>query len=371
MNKTNEKILALINRGDEIADYEAHGDFNVREGMICANIRVSGWIDADDVFEIEKKNNWGHLSAEIEGEFGEDRLGGIYAHACEDGVTNLKEQYEDNCDLENYSKIFAVWYWAHNDYGRTKEDYLKEKKCEYYINQYWDDSLKCEKYNEWERKVKKMAGYAEWEKRSRIDKFECWQYGRSGGWFSLCDKNEVETGCNPIEDNYGWHLICNLKAAKTDKEFNAAFVDHGITKKDFIADSQKFIADFDNKIAAIQEIVEDIEKQCKNFKDDVLYRLEDEMREFVFDFGPMQQNATVSIDGELVKTSLGASVPKGEFMDAWVQLQPILAKLTETTKINKRVGNYVVERAERVGDDVIIKAGCHKISYNNIVSIMK
>jgi len=371
MNKTNEKILALIRRGDEIADYEARGDFNIREGKICANIRVSGWIDADDVFEIEKKNNWGHLSAEIEEEFGEDRLGGIYDHACEEGVRNLKEKYEDNCDLDKFDKVLAMWYSSHNDYGKTKEDYLESVNNSYYVNMYWDDSLKCESYDKWAKQVKAMDGYAEWEKRSRIDNFECWQYGRSGGWLSLCDKNELETGYNPIEDNYGWHLICNLKDAKTDKEFNAAFVEHGVTKKEFIGTSKMLIADFDNKVAALTEIVEDIEKQCKNFKDDVLYRLEEEMREFVSSCGPMEQNATVSIDGELVKTSLGASVPKEEFMDAWVQLQPILAKLTETTKIGKRVGNYVVERAERVGDDVIIKAGCHKISYNNIVSIMK
>ena len=368
MNKTNEQIIALINRGDEIADYEAIEDFNIRERKICANIRVSGWIDADEVFEIEKKNNWGHLSAEIEEEFGEDRINGIYSHACEDGVSNLKEQYEGNCDLDNYQAILDVWHKSHNDYGRTKEDYLKDNG--YYIEMYWDDSLKCKTYQEWEKQVKAMAGYSEWEKRSRISEFECWQYGRSGGWFSLCDKNELEKGVSPIEDSYGWHLIGALKDAKTDKEINAAFVEHGITKKEFISTSKMLIADFDNKVAALTEIINDIEEQCSNFKADLLYRLEEEMREFVFSFGQMEQNATVSIDGELVKTSLGASVPKEEFMDAWIQLQPILAKLTETTKINKRVGNYVVERAERVGDDVIIKAGCHKLSYNNIITTM-
>ena len=51
-------------------------------------------------------------------------------------------------------------------------------------------------------------------------------------------------------------------------------------------------------------------------------------------------------------------------------MQAVFLRLV-ITKINKRVGNYVVERAERVGDDVIIKAGCHKLSYNNIITAMK
>lgn len=60
-----------------------------------------------------------------------------------------------------------------------------------------------------------------------------------------------------------------------------------------------------------------------------------------------------------------------EFKTNLLSLLPDFAALTienPTLSIERKVGKYFVERASKVDNDILIKAGCHRFSLNNLLT---
>jgi hypothetical protein len=380
ISKINEKIYSLVS--DIYFLDDATHDFNTREGKICANIRVSGWIDEDDVLKIcEDKNLSKKQTKKVLKEFNEDRLNNVYNHVCEDGVRNLKEQYEGNCDLSDYNKIFKVWQYSNNKENNNKEYFLESeyyKNQKYYINQYFDAAKKFKTQKSWNAHIIKNneIEFKEFSKRAQIDKFEVWQYGRSGGWLSICDEDEAQS--NILEDNYSYYIYDELKDCYNDdnnQAFNNVLNDYlsRETKNDFIKNLETLLNQQNEKTEAIEQIIEDIEGQTKYFKENLLNELDYEIGEFVStEFSVNKTNVKISIVEDKVKTSLGVTVDKEEFINAFTLALPKINKLERKEKlsIKKQVGNYFVEYAKKTKNDIIIKAGCHRFSFNNIIEVL-
>jgi hypothetical protein len=379
ISKINEELFNVLTTIEGLTEGEKSEDFNTREGKICANIKVYDYFDTDDLESVLKdKQLTPYQQNLVTEEFNENRLNSIYNHICETEVHCLKEQYEDSCDLSNWGAIFRVYKKANNKEGNEKAFYIESYKSEnWYIEHYWSIAQQFKTFEEYQKSVIKNdeIGYNEWIKRSYVDKFECWQYGRSGGWFSICDKSEVEFEPN---DNDFFNLIYDLRQAHNDndnKAFNEVLNNYSIDdKKKYIKECEEEIKEYNDKVHAIESIIEDIEGQKKYFKETLLNELEHEVSQFIndeLDSNLIQSNCTIQIEQDIVKTSKGVTVLKDEFQSNLELLKPLFNSMhvNDIIRIDKKVGNYFVEYATKVENDTIIKAGCHKFSLNNILQL--
>ena len=379
ISKINEELFNVLTTIEELTENEKHKDFNTREGKICANIKVYDYLSTNDLESVLKdKQLTPYQKSLVTEEFNDIRLDNILNHVCESETNCLKEQYEESCDLSNWGAIFRVYKKANNKEGNDKAFYIERFKEEnWYINRYWETAKQFKTFEEYQKSViqNDEIGYNEWIKRSYVNKFECFQYGRSGGWFSICDKSEVEFGSY---DNYFFNLIYDLRQAHKDndnKAFNDILKEYDIDdKKAYIKECEEEIKEYNDKIHAIESIIEDIENGKKYFKETLLNELEHEVTQFIndeLDSNVIQSNCTIQIEQDIVKTSKGVTVLKDEFQSNLELLKPLFNSMhvNDIVRIDKKVGNYFVEYATKVENDTIIKAGCHKFSLNNILQL--
>jgi len=387
LSKVNSEIQALTSSILEIESYEATNDFNTRDGHICANIRVYDWLDDDDVKKIIKDNDLQHAEEEILIEFDENRQNNIFNHFCETEVYYLKDKYENNCDLNNpynelnlYKRFYNSKFKAYplkyasirdgktgvliKEWYSTNEFYYKSfikfsKRKNNTPKDYLKDLKRHEKWT-----------FEEWERRDKIN-FECRQYGRSGGWFSICENSE-------IEDQEFDYYNADLETEEDNNEFNRILrEDMEVFSKDkrqFISDMKVFIKEWEKKKETIEYFVNEIEEQTKSFKEGLLDFLENEIINFVDEeLSAEASNVSIKIEDEKIKTTLGVTVNLNAFKDAFNSVKDKLLKLEIGDKmpIKIRVGAYFVEYAKKVENDVLIKAGCHRFSLNNINQILK
>lgn len=370
LSKINEKIVSLYNRVTEIEEYDVNSsnDFNTRDGHIVANIKVYDWLNSDDVSDIVKRLNLVHEENEIHDEFNEDRLTDIYHHTCENEVSYAKEMYEDVVHLDDYrNRVNAYDLWL-----TSKTNPLEKYK--FYYECYGDEFVKFNK-----RKHNTPKDYfkhlyknhkATIDERDKLESFEreVYQFGRSGGWLSLCESNELENQ----ELGY-WFDFSNVE---TNKEFNEHIYENfGYSKKEMIKDMEEFISDWETKFENITYFIDEIEESVKGFKYALMAQLGHEIDTFVSDeIERKSSNVTINVNENTgkVKTTLGVSVDKDEFIEAYNVLLPELKDLAINDKIeiNKKVGHYHVEYAKKVEDDILVKAGCHWFSINNIQSVL-
>lgn len=373
LSKVNQEIYDLCKRVDEIEETDYSSEFQTRDKMICANIKVYEWLDSDDVTQIITENNLSDFEEEIMEEFDEDRLGNIYNHTCEDWVSGWKEQYEGNCDLMNFKNVWYVWNCTQN--FSSKEDAINEIKSEsakYYVGVYFDSARKFKTRKEWVDYINKKneADYKEYCKRDQICKFQVGQYGRSGGWLSICHQDEVDF------DFENSNLVYEILRHDGNDNFNEILNDYDYSYKnkgELIAELKKEIKTVDDKIAAINSIIDDIEGSKKHFKSSLLERLREEVLTFSNELDTVPEpNVAVSVEENMIKTTMGITVPYDDFRKAFLSIKDALLELkeTEVLKINKRVGGYVVEKAINIGHDILIKAGCHKFSVKQIQTVI-
>ena len=379
ISKVNEKIYSLVDRLNELSDYNPNDDFDTRERMICANIKVYDWLDEYDVLKVCKDLGIKKTKKVLK-EFNEERLNSVYNHFCESEVSYLKEKYEGNCDVSDFEKIFRVGRYAFDSINKG-ENYNKESytnpKLKYYIENYWDKALTFKTFDDFKNDVITSSGkeYEDWYKRSLIDKIEVWQYGRSGGWLSICNQDELEFD-SLVEYELSWQCIDGLKDAYNSDDnyaFNQALLIDDWTAKDkpkLIKTLEGIIQTAEEKTDAVRYIIDQIEGSKKYFKECLLSQLEHEINEFITEYN--DYNVQIKIVDDTIKTTLGVSVPLQEFKDAFSLVAPHIEKLQRKEKftINKIVGKYKVEYAKRKKDDILIKAGCHRFSYNQIKQVI-
>lgn len=373
MNKINKQLQNAVNRLIELQDYNVKNDFNTREGKICANIKVYEYVGEYDIKKYIDDNQLQAYETQILDEFDEDRLNSIHEHVCEYETNYLKEKYEQNVDVLNFDKVFQIWHRVHNTENRNKDFYLNlYPQDKFYINEYWSEAKEFTSYKKWCNYVikKSKSEYTDFSMRSKIDKIECWQYGRSGGWFSICDTDELDFS-DIIYYNFGYWLE-DLAKIDNNKDFNFRIKEEGENKKDLLFNINKVIRDAEKKIEAVQYIVNQIENSTKYFKDCLVNELEREIDIFIEDYLlPIKANCTIQIQDNLIKTSKGVTVDEQEFITRLNELKPKFKTMENgsTFEIKLKVGKYFVERATKTEDDVIIKAGCHNFSLNNLISV--
>lgn len=297
LSKVNKTIKDLVEQVNEIEQYNVDADFNTRGGgyansdCIVANIKVYDWLDSDDVSTVlNKVNYFKDFKIEIEEEFcNDDRLSSIHNHVCENEVRYLKEKYEELVHLNDYrerARVYAIYRAGnltpssqkyHTFYKIYKNEYDKFLKRKH--NTHKD-------YFKWLYKNNK----AEIDERDRLESFEreCWQYGRSGGWLSICKRDELEDLEFESEHFYIDHNFIDLLDIEDNNSFNKLLNEdvevYGTKNKNLlISELKTFIQDWEDKKDNIEFFVNEIEEGTKHFKNCLLSQLEHEIEQFLED----------------------------------------------------------------------------------------
>lgn len=371
LSKINEEIKSVLSSINEFSETEVNQRFDTREKHIVASIKVYEWLDEDHVKQVIKNNNLQAYEADILEEFNENRLNNIHAHVCECEVSYLKEKYENNVDIADFKSIFSVYNYSKR--FETLEDAKKENpKNKYYLEKYFNTAKRFKTFKNFQNFIKKKneSEYLEFCKRENIN-FDCWQFGRSGGWFSICKVSELESdflgdyvGC------YAWQLLNEDNNKDFNEKLNEHCFEHKETKAQFLSRIKNVLKEIQSKFDSVEQIIQDVQDGTKSFSNSLLNQLEHEINEFVNeDLTSQKTNASIVLDGEIIKTSLGVSVQADEFKTNLIEVLKELNqnKEIERLPINRKVENYFVEYAQKIENDYLIKAGCHKFSLNNIL----
>jgi hypothetical protein len=374
LSKINEEILSLAERVVEIEDYEAKSDFDTREGHIVANVKVYEWLSSNDVESVISKRGFEAHKEDILEEFNEARLDSIVNHTNEWEVDYVKEKLEGRVHVNDLGNRAASYNIFLREGGDVNPDdftqhtfYLKHYKKEFAnFFKRKNNSLKAYK-----KSLKKNNPW-DWEENRRLDSFTpaVWSWGRSGGWLSVCETRELEG------EEFDYYLT-DLSSSLTNKEFNDELELIAVGQKEkrkLIQDMKYFISEWEFKKSAIEYYVNEIEENKKGIKEAYLDRLEQEVYDYVtVDLGVQTSNVSIEVDGDLVKTSLGVSVDVTEFTANLMELKPTFLgmKPGDVVQIGRKVGKYFVERATGIDGDVIVKAGCHKFSVNQMLNVIK
>jgi hypothetical protein len=280
-----------------------------------------------------------------------------------------------NRDISDFKKILSIYTYAHK--FETLQDALNENTgassiFKYYLENYFNIAKRHKTYKSYVNYIKKknLTEFNEFYKRDLIN-CECWQWGRSGGWFSICKKSELQK--DYLYENLGYpaHELLNENENETFNDVLNTLLNYKETKSQFLSRIKSYLKEIQSRFNAVEQIIKDVESKKKYFKDSLVSELEYEIQEFCSENLNIEDtNASISLVGEIVKTSLGVTVEAKEFKTNLIEVLKELRENSELEElpINRKVGNYFVEYAKKIEGDYLIKAGCHRLSLNNILS---
>jgi hypothetical protein len=205
----------------------------------------------------------------------------------------------------------------------------RNPNIKFYIGSYWDSAVEYPSIEAFQDFIKQKSPY-DWEefyKRKNIE-FKCYQLGRSGGWFSICHEDSIETDI--LANYFGYSFSDDLVGAENDKDFNEAINMYleKETKNDLIRNLKRHKKDFETTVSNIQSIIDEIEGGKKYYKENLLNQLWEEIQYFVHT-NLKDTNVTIRIDGDKVRTSLGVSVHLEDLKAAFKLLLPKVEALSK------------------------------------------
>ena len=367
ISKINEQIFSLLERANEINSFDASNDFDTREGYICGNIKVYEWLDRSDVEEHIKTLNLTEEEKEnLLNEFDEDRLNSIYYHTCENEVSYFKD-FVGLCATTNFNKVWRAF--------NTIKDNFCSIELKYYYN--YIEGHENKTFKEFQKYFisKNEKDFQEYCILSQFDTKNVWQFGRSGGWLSFAECNEVENFCEDEANMY--YYLESAYNEGNNKEFNEILKDYMYryeTKKDLIKRIEDAILCFDEKIEAVNWMLKHIEDEVKGFKENLLHQLGHEIEMYIdmefqalemtarkFEAGQTSSvNTIIEITKDRVKTNLGVTVP----LDAAKQLYNAILKGANV--IGQYIGPFKVNEVLKRNENTFVKIGCHVFHVNSV-----
>jgi len=365
ISKANEHLFELLQKANEINDFNVSQEYDTRESYICANIKVYDWLDDEDV-----KTSCTALSINNEDktnvleEFNDERLSGIHSHICQTETDYIKD-FIGGC--------------AHTNFNKAKRAFIENSKNECSLNlKFYHNHFKKEfkRFKELSAFIKHLENtyieeYKEFYFLQKLDSKNVWQFGRSGGWLSVAKCSDLEGFCQDSAN-----MLYDLKESyyKDDnKEFNEVLKSFGYssetltqTRKRILSEINSDIAQFNEQKEAIDWIIGFIEKAKKGFKSILLEQLNFEINEFV--------NENLSIDGKIdsylnghenalnsiesiedgkIKTNLGAKVTIEQAIRAIQDIKD------GKSIIGQKVGSFTIEKVVTRNNKTFVKIGCH------------
>lgn len=365
ISKANEKFYSLLQKAVEINDNPLN-EYDTRDGYIVGNIKTYEWLDNSDLDKVLKEKGLNQEETElIKEEFNEDRLNSIYYHTCENEVSNFKE-FIGGCATTNFNKVKRAFTIV-----KGNEPHPIELK--HYFTSY---AKQIEQHNTITDFIKYLETeheqeYTEFYHLQNLDENNVWQFGRSGGWLSVAEKDELENFCEDAA-NLFWYLE---KAYNSDdnKQFNEILMEHAYNpidvadaRKELIKNIQSDIESFEEKKASIDWALNKIENDKKYFKESLISQLEYEVDNFIeqefnidiqirnfLNGNTNSLNFIKEIENDKIITNLGAKVL---VKDA---IKFINAIKNKVNVIGQKIGPYTINKVLIEQSKTFVKIGCH------------
>ena len=258
LSKINLEIKEVLNSINDYSESEIKNRFNTRDGYIVANIKVYDYLSESDILNTIKdySNITESTKFAILEEFNSERLNNVFYHVCESEVSYLKEKYEGNCDITDFTKVFHVYNLSKR--YETKEKAIEENiENDWYIKTYFHKAKKYKTFEAYKKAIQKenIKEFNDFINRNSIN-FDCWQFGRSGGWFSICKQSELENDWLYYYISYQAHGLLTENDNNTFNEIVNNLLNYNESKKQFLK--------------RIKENLKDIEFCCFDYKEMVI-----------------------------------------------------------------------------------------------------
>lgn len=370
ISKANQEIFELLQKANEINEFEPNQDYDTRESYICANIKVYEWLNDDDVKEVVKNLNDDDKEIVLE-EFNENRLNSIYNHVCQNETDYMKD-FIGGCSHTNFNKA-----------KRAFQENLKNEcslSLRFYHEHFKKEFSKFKDLPSFIKHLEKTYSeeYKEFYFLQMLDSKNVWQFGRSGGWLSVAKCTDLENFC---EDSVNMFYELKESYYKDDNnQFNEVLKSFGYnyetlaqTRKRVLSEINSDIASFNEQKESIEWILGFIEKAKKGFKESLLHQLDFEINEFINDNLSIDNkidsylngdakslNSIESFEDGIIKTNLGAKVTIEQAIKAIQDIKE------GKTVLGQKVGLFTIEKVVIRDNKTFVKIGCHVFNLEDI-----
>lgn len=334
LSKINKAILSLAQELNEYIN-EPH-DFDTRDGYIVANIKMKDFLSESDISAtINPLNLDEEGRRRVMDEFNANRLWSITSHCAQWEIECFKEDINDHETYENPNSDYQRFANAVNSLGVGSSD--------------------------------------------------IWQFGRSGGWLSFIDENDINFDYNQNDGTYlATEIAYYYDEDMTNDQFNELLKSYIDINKNFQAQKKELIREMKDGLFELRatinhchHVIKWIEVLKNDFIDYCRERLRCEIIEFINEEFNTLPNATILIKNNNVITSMGVSVSLNNAISLYKICKSAIhqseASHVNVTQheLNEKIGQF---RAEYVflgpNNDWILKAGCHRIAFSHIDSVI-
>lgn len=320
-----DKISSIITKVEEYNEYLNDNRYSDRSTRYLSfNVKAYDYIDKNDLEELDEFKALSQENKElVREEFDEERIEGVYNHVFED----KREWFRDDAiSGGSYNGIFKHMNAIDISFMGRQGGHL----C-------------LGEVSEWEMELCETS----------LNYYPFYNWSRDHGmiWETPEDINEC---IKELKDYF---------EVTTQKEV------YQLLKADVLKEFEPFISDIDKNMEQFLKLEEDIKEYKKNFKDDLLYNLTDEVQQFIennfsYEYAILAAeqgdysllNSILKIEGDKIITNLNAVVSLKAAIKTIKQIEN--GKDVKSGKVSAYTIN-VVDRREK---DTYVKIGCHLFS---------
>ncbi len=371
LSKINQEIKDLCEHLNGLMEIQKGENQSTRDGYVCANIRTYKWIDEDDVVSIA-----------------------LNQRVPQERIEDLKEEFSEDrlYDIERHCNEWEVECFKDNEYSNMRET-LK----------YYREIAKKRKLDKEEKKV---VRYGEAIELLELDEDDIKWLGRSGGWLGFIEDGDLFEWNQTSETAFAHNLFWEVKSDNvTNSEFNELYnherdnwfngIEKTPTKRQVVKFLENEIQYWNDYINAIDTVVDHIEGLAKGMNEVYLERLSDEISEWMeqedvladVENLTLTENQIAWIEGktetangfltlakkkddENLITSQRVTLPIKQVKLLHEKLKAMSIDKDQVVKLGWNLKGYTIERAKNIGNDILIKAGCHNMLLSNFTRLI-
>jgi len=388
--KSGKVVDRILSFPDFVADYRYWYDSQkFRDGYLVGNGRVYQWINEDDVMKMcTELALTGRQTIAVRGEFDNDRLNSIWGHCCE-MESDAYADWMGGCAYDDYRERARL-------YGRYLR--LQEESCtvcelesegrthlgkvSYYSRMAWN----FKKFEEFRIKGMSQQDVMKYYEKHHSEEIKQLGYLKTlglsgkdayGGKYPTI--TEEGTACIHEDDDI-LTLVERIESAANELT-NKKFYDELLGRNDrwqewdSVKEVLNLINDCKERMNEMRDAVEFVHEYIngvtKNFKEILLDRLEQEIREFVANEysidervqqGLAKINTFVAVDSDEVVTDLHAHAPTS-------RVKEVIELFKQGHNVEGyKIGSYTINRIFEIDGEHYFKVGCHLFKLSDVES---
>lgn len=325
IQKLLDRLQVVITKIEEYNEYLYDNKYSDRStSELSFNVKAYDWINTDDLEDLDEFKALSEENKElVREEFDEERIEGVYNHVLED----KREWFRDDAvSRESYNGIFK---------------HMNAKDISFMGRQ--GGHLCLGAISEWEAEISDIG----------LDGYPFYQYIRNEGcqWIPPTD---IDIAIQELKEHFG---------VTTQNEV------YKLLKADIVKDFEPFVISLNKNMEQFLKLEEDIKEYKKNFKDDLLYNLTDEVQQFIENNFSYEDAILAAEQGDYTKLDSILKIEGDKIItnrNAVVSLKAAIETIKHIDEgkdvKSEKVSAYTINVVDRREKDTYVKIGCHLFS---------